>query len=326
MTTSVDPAILEAAQRACPHCGAGDIVKNGKRDDTQVYLCKPCGKTFTANGALPGRRVSPQIVADAMSVFYEGLSIRDVVRRVEALHGFKPSTATIYEWVAQYTRQADEVTQGFKADTGQTWVADEMVIRADNRKLWLWSVMDAKSRYVLATHLSETRTIKDAEKLFRDAKSRSTQAPKQVITDGLAAYIDGIERVFGGDTKHTVAEGIRFKVNNNLIERLNGTWRERVKVMRGFDNPKSADLLIDGFRINYNHMRPHMGIGNKRPAQAAGIPVVFEDWLAVTSMMPRDVKHLKEMKTMTFKTRPVVRERKPRLAMGFANGGLKVRR
>lgn len=302
-------------------------MKNGQREGKQVYLCKPCRKTFTANGALPGRRVSPAIVADAMSAFYEGLSIRDVARRVDALHGFRPSTATIYEWVAHYTRQAEDVVRGFKAETGPTWVADEMVIRADGRKLWLWSVMDARSRYVLATHVSEVRTIRDAEKLLRDAKARATNIPRKIITDGLAAYPEGIERVFGGDTRHEVAAGLRFKVNNNLIERLNGTWRERVKVMRGLDSPKSADLIVDGFRINYNHMRPHMGIGNKRPARVAGIPLVLEDWKTVTAMMPRDVERVRvDLKPAAFKERPVIRERRPRPALGFVGRSIARRR
>lgn len=38
-----------AVDRTCPHCGTSSVVRNGKRKDgTQRYLCKDCGKSFIA--------------------------------------------------------------------------------------------------------------------------------------------------------------------------------------------------------------------------------------------------------------------------------------
>jgi putative transposase len=42
-------------------------------------------------------------------------------------------------------------------------------------------------------------------------------------------------------------------------------------VMRGFDNAKSTQELVDAMRIHYNYIRPHQGIGNQTPAELAGI-------------------------------------------------------
>ncbi len=62
----------------------------------------------------------------------------------------------------------------------------------------------------------------------------------------------------------------RNDYRNNIIERIQGTLRERVKVMRGFHNPKSAELILNLFVIWYNFLRVHQGIG-MTPAEKAGI-------------------------------------------------------
>jgi transposase-like protein len=262
------------------------VIKYGTYKDTQLYLDKTTGKKFTANGALPGRRIPPSVVGDAIGAFYDGLSYRDIQRRIESAHGFKPSTATIYEWVRDYAQQARKALGDFQADTGDTWAADEMVVKVDGEHLWLWNVMDVRTRYLLATHLSKTRTIKDAQTVFKKAEKHAKRPPKAVLTDGLRAYQEGIERTFGGETKHLVSSGITSPLNNNLVERLNGTVRERTKVMRGMETKNTAEALIDGFVIHYNHMKPHEGLGGRTPAQAADILLLFKDW--------GEVAHLKD--------------------------------
>ncbi|GAI81772.1 unnamed protein product, partial [marine sediment metagenome] len=57
-----------------------------------------------------------------------------------------------------------------------------------------------------------------------------------LVTDGCVSYSESIKRVMGR-TNHIRLTSIRDKrVNNNNIERLNGTIRERLKVMRGLQN------------------------------------------------------------------------------------------
>ena len=64
--------------------------------------------------------------------------------------------------------------------------------------------------------------------------------------------------------------GIRAsRRNNNNVERLNGTVRERNKVMRGLK--KEYTSITRGFQIYYNFVKPHMGLNGQTPAQKAGI-------------------------------------------------------
>ena len=59
--------------------------------------------------------------------------------------------------------------------------------------------------------------------------------------------------------------------NNNRIERLNGTLRERIKVQRGWKTMKTP--LAEGQRIQYNFVKPHMALEGQTPAQAAGVGI-----------------------------------------------------
>jgi transposase InsO family protein len=63
------------------------------------------------------------------------------------------------------------------------------------------------------------------------------------------------------------------------VERLNGTVRERNKVLRGLkkeDTPISKD-----FQIYYNFVKPHQSLNGQTPAQKAGIGLGSEEnkWL-----------------------------------------------
>lgn len=279
-----NPASRELAP--CPSCSASDFIKYGKsRNGVQIYYCKSCRKRYTATGALPGRRFPPEQVGAAIRMFFEGMSYRDIQRTMDEQYNVRPSTETLYSWVREYTAKGNRLASNFKAHTGDTWVADETVIDVDGQNLWLFDVMDRDTRYLLATHLTKTRTTRDAEIVMRKALRRASRKPDKIVTDGLRSYIDGIEKVFGADTRHVVSEGIRSSIiNNNLIERLQGTIKERTKVMRGLYGPETARPFVDGFTLHYNFMRPHESLRGKTPSQAAGIPLDMHDWIRVAKL------------------------------------------
>ena len=59
------------------------------------------------------------------------------------------------------------------------------------------------------------------------------------------------------------------------MERLNGEFRDREKVMRGLKKDDSP--LIDGYQIYHNYIRSHMGLEGKTPAEACGITINGEN-------------------------------------------------
>lgn len=52
--------------------------------------------------------------------------------------------------------------------------------------------------------------------------------------------------------------------------------------MRGLDSEPTAQTIIDGFRIYYNFIRPHMALNGKTPAEKFGIKIKGENrWLTL---------------------------------------------
>ena len=63
--------------------------------------------------------------------------------------------------------------------------------------------------------------------------------------------------MFGADAKHVQSEGIRAELNNNLSERMQGTFRQREKTLRGLDSRESGQLYLYGWVLTYNLFREH---------------------------------------------------------------------
>lgn len=69
-------------------------------------------------------------------------------------------------------------------------------------------------------------------------------------------------------------------MNNNKMERLNGEFRDREKVVRGVK--KEDSVIIDGYQIYHNYLRPHISLDNKTPAEMCGIKVKGKDrWITL---------------------------------------------
>jgi len=53
--------------------------------------------------------------------------------------------------------------------------------------------------------------------------------------------------------------------------------------MRGLKDEPTAHTIIDGFRIYYNFIRPHMALNGKTPAQEAKIGLGLDNnkWLTL---------------------------------------------
>ena len=56
-----------------------------------------------------------------------------------------------------------------------------------------------------------------------------------------------------------------------MVERLHGTIQDRNKTMRGLDSEPTAQTMMDGMRIYYNFIRPHMALDGKTPAEKAKV-------------------------------------------------------
>lgn len=144
------------------------------------------------------------------------------------------------------------------------------------------------------------------------AARRVGKLPRAVVTDKLAAYLDGIELAYGANTKHRQGSPFEVLNNTNLIERLHGTIKERTKVMRGLRTPETAERFLDGWAVYYNYMKPHESLDSKTPAEAARCNYTFRDWVDITRMTKPQVKVLvTPAKVSITPDKPIVKYRIP---------------
>ena len=188
----------------------------------------------------------------------------------------------MYRWIERFVPQISEYVNSLTPQLSETWQADELFVKmkggikekqyGQKNMAFLWNVMDRKTRFLLASRLSEKRSVVAATSAFREAIQNAGESrPEKVFTDAHNSYKDGIEIAFGQDRPQHIAKAGMGKphANNNRVERLNGTLRERVKIQRGWKSMKTQ--IAEGQRIAYNFVKPHMALEGQTPAQAAGL-------------------------------------------------------
>ena len=274
--------MTQMLETRCKFCGSDKVVKNGKsKKGVQNWLCRTCGKGFVDNRALPRMRSPVDTVSSALYQYYTGSSLNDIRGHIEQQTGIRPSDSTIFAWVNRFSKVAVDEAKNYKPQVGDTWIADETVLKIQGKNVWFWDIIDADTRFLLASHISRTRTTRDAQELMQKAYEKAGKVPKRIITDRLRAYLDGIELTFGANAKHVQSSPFVETDSTNLIERFHGSLKDRTKVMRGLKKIETAKLFTDGWLVYYNYFRPHESLKDKTPAEVAKIKFPFRNWADV---------------------------------------------
>jgi transposase-like protein len=271
----------------CPYCKSANIISRGKRKnqrgEVQVYGCKDCQRRFTRELGFNRMKHTPETITLTLDLYFKGLSDRKIVDHLKQFHKVIVVHTTVLRWIKKYLALLGKYAEKNKVDVGNIWHSDEMTVfikKEDEKRYyqWIWNIMDAKTRYLLACQVTEDRYVEDARKALKQAKDTASTRPDAIVTDGLQAYKDAVKAEFYDreafiQNPHIRLKDFETKPNNNILERLNGTFRERTKVIRSFDNPVGAVEFAAGMQTYYNYIRPHQGIGGLTPAQMAGIPL-----------------------------------------------------
>jgi putative transposase len=284
----------------CKYCNSNNVMKYGKYKDTQYYFCNKCNRKFSNSNAIPMMQNSTKDITNALNMYYEGLSLAEIRRNFIQQDNNYISRISPYIWFKRFTELAVKEAEKYHPKVGDIWIADETMIDIDGKNIWFWDIIDSKTRFLLASHMSVTRTSKDARELMEKAREKAGRNPRVIYTDKLRAYLEGIEQTFGSDTKHQQGSPFDIENNTNLIERFHGTIKERTKVMRGLRTLDTAKTFMNGWLVHYNFFRPHMSLNDRTPASMAKINFPFKNW--------KDVVEQPFEKTMRIKTKLIYRK------------------
>lgn len=260
---------------SCKFCNSLNITKYGKKNKKQNYICKDCGRCFVDNINFENMKYNPKVIALTLDLYFQGLSLRKISHHLRQFYELNVSYKSVYNWIKKYIGIMNQYVETVTPDVGDVWHTDEMMINVHGSWEYLWNVMDEKTRFQLASVVSTERKTRDARMVFQRAKKVSGErTPKYMVTDGLQAYRHAVNKEFPTnyhETEHLWNVGLQHHPNNNHVERLHGTIRQREKVMRGLKTDETP--IVEGHRLYYNFIKPHESLNGMTPSEMAGIMV-----------------------------------------------------
>ncbi len=270
--------------KICPKCDSTTIKKCGFRKikngvKRQKYQCKQCNRKFIL-GENGFSKISsdPKIISESINLVMSGMSYRNISRHIYSVHQITISHTSILNWITKYTYIIKEYVDSLNPKLSNVWSLDEMSLNVKRTKRtgkgfhdWLWSIIDPKTRFLIATEVSKKREISDAKKIISSGKKIISENPDYILTDCLNSYQKAIRDEFQNRVAHIKTKSLKDGFVNRPIERYHNEIREKLKTRRGLGNDESAQTFSELLRINHNFVKPHQGLGGKTPSQAANI-------------------------------------------------------
>jgi len=163
--------------QVCKYCQSERVIKYGKYKDVQRYFCKDCRRKFAGLDTIPKMQYSTSKVADALNMYYEGMSLNEIRRNFIQQHNDYISDVSALNWVNRFTKLAVMEADKYNPNVGDIWVADETMVDIDGKNIWFWDIIDTKTRFLIASHMSFTHTSRDAQTLMEQAYKITARMP-----------------------------------------------------------------------------------------------------------------------------------------------------
>jgi putative transposase len=141
---------------------------------------------------------------------------------------------------------------------------------ADGRPIKILTVTDEHTREALATRaarrIGADETVSELERITE----RRGQPPELIRCDNgpeLVAHALRDWCRFSGVQAGYIEPGAPWQ--NPYIESFNGHLRRELLDMESFNTLYEAQLLLEDWRLDYNHHRPHQALNYQTPAEYA---------------------------------------------------------
>jgi transposase-like protein len=248
-----------------------------------MYVCKACGAHFRDSPISSVKGNNTGLFVIALDLYAKKVSTRDISDHLFQVYGVKKAPSTIHFWVQRFERLAVSVSKKERLMVGDRWLADEMVVRVRGRRMYLWNILDHKTRQLIASLLTKGRGTPEARRAITEAIRRAGKDPKVLVTDALGSYGSGLQAMHKPGIKHLARTALGRKEGNQRIERFHSTVRAWEKAHKRTGNKKGAQF--EGFRMYYNRIRPHSALGGATPTS---------EWEGLNNERPRWATILKK--------------------------------
>jgi putative transposase len=265
-------ANFQSGEIRCPKCNSNRIIRKGlehhKEFASQRYMCKECKHRFSDKGESKGLKGNPLAVIAAADLYFKGLSLRAVENHMNSIYSVNVSYPTIHRWIRRIIKSMKALEKEHSLRVGKRWHI-ETEVKIAGKPHYLWNALDAETRILLASEVTYGRSSDDAEMVIREALRKAEAPPDEIITDALKSYNVALKKDYGCQIHHISKPKFTDPRNNNLVERVNGTLKTRIRNFRRLDNLRSSAQLLEGLRLYYNSRRPHTALGGRTPIEAS---------------------------------------------------------
>jgi transposase-like protein len=272
---SEDNALLKTPTRReiprCKRCGSENVVKFGQLKSVQRWLCKDCRRKFADNKAFPGMKIPAEQIAWALCLYYEGFGFKEICRYLQRTYHSFPSDSTVYSWIEKFTKKALDAAARVHPQVGEVWAAIITPVKIGGNNIWFWDILDAGSRFMLASHTSPSLTPEDAAISLAQATKRAGKKPRKIITDHFDIFMRRLEAAKKDGSNAIVTGKVLHASDAELLEEYRATLNTRTTVMRRLKSFDSARDFIEAWPLHYNFFRPHEVTNHTTPAYRAGI-------------------------------------------------------
>lgn len=114
-------ALHNRSMMQCSHCQSNQIVKNGRRNGIQNYLCRSCARQFRETHRPQG--YSAAVKEHCLKLYLNGMGFRAIERATGVCHN------TVINWVKQAEQSLPEedydIPESAQVDELQTFVGSK---------------------------------------------------------------------------------------------------------------------------------------------------------------------------------------------------------
>lgn len=141
------------------------------------------------------------------------------------------------------------------------WHTDIKYLRIEGRMMYLISVIDGYSRYILHHEVRQTMEEKDVEITIQRAKDKYPEAKPRIITDNGSQFISKEFKYFISQIEAThVRTSVNYPQSNGKIERFHKTISsECLRVKTAYSLERQKEIIREYIEY-YNNERLHSSI------------------------------------------------------------------
>ncbi|MET8220900.1 IS6 family transposase [Streptomyces hirsutus] len=226
-----------------------------------------------------GHRYPVEVISHCVWLYHRfPLSFREV-EELMLQRGVLVSHETVRRWCAKFGQAYANGLRRRRPRPGDTWHPDEVFIKINGERKYLWRAVDADGK-VLDILVQSRRDKAAARRFFRRLLKKTRTVPRVIVTDKLRSY-GAAHREVMPSVEHRSHKGL-----NNRAENSHQPTRQRERAMKGFRSTGGAQRFLAAFSGISPHFRPRRHLMTA-PGHRTEMTIRFTIWDQITGAAGR---------------------------------------